>query len=263
MNNKLFFLFIILIVSCTSEQPKNDRCACETNQSIGSQTDSVRLSKTSGYDVKGEASVDAEIKKIMNGNVKISGGYKDYDETVKITVSTIIDKFPEITDFTRYKFTMLCTYVNIICKDTSLSDSEFLKKKEIKLNQIDSLIQDLYLEKIKMRENKTVIPIIKSDYKSEKKVAENPRKEIFTKRVEDIPISNNSKAPKTFELSIIINADDKILINDKPAIFLNGSTSNFKKVEITEGVRYEVKIGNCEPVIISNPLKNERIIRCS
>lgn len=67
------------------------------------------------------------------------------------------------------------------------------------------------------------------------------------------------KKPKSFELIIITNSDDKVLINGRPA----NSSSTIKRVEIIEGERYEIIINNCDPFIIPKVSKNETINRCS
>ena len=74
--------------------------------------------------------------------------------------------------------------------------------------------------------------------------------------------SDTKNTMKIFYLTIIVNSDDKIVINGKPAIFFSNS-ANVKKVEILEGEKYEIIIGNCDPIIISKASKNETITRCS
>lgn len=74
---------------------------------------------------------------------------------------------------------------------------------------------------------------------------------------------NVQKNLKSFELTIIVNSEDKIFINGMPGNFKIGSSATVKKVDIIEGERYEIIIGNCNPIIINNVSKNEKITRCS
>lgn len=253
MKKSSLFALMLLFISCQSRDQKSDRCQCDEIANLGNQIDSVRQSSTSNFEADGNLAIDAEIKKIIDVEGQVGVNFNNYNEMVKNTVNIITDKFPEITNLTRFELDFHCRFIQSICQDNSLSENEFNRLKADNLKSIHNLIQNLYLEKIKINSSKTIKNKRMGDV-----IKENP-KNGFEKG--DQP--NIAREINSFELTIIINSGDRILINGKPANFINGNSSNVKKIEILEGERYEIIIGNCDPFIIPKVSKNEKITRCS
>jgi hypothetical protein len=262
MNNfnlyTLFLSSIFLLSACSQIQ---DRCNCDPMQHLGSQTDSVRITENSGYDANGKIAADAEIKKIIDAGITISGNYKNYDETVKITVNKIIDKFPEITNLQKFELDFYCTYLHIICKDKSLDDNAFLKLKIVKLNSIHGLIQKLLLERIgsnvPLRTTKTDKPLkVKTNDIPQKVLSEQPNiqaKNINTGtnfgHVGDTYFSNEKELSDQDKIDLILEIDSlKKEYNLNPNCFsmITLSNSNGGKVSsqikdflINKGYKFE------------------------
>jgi hypothetical protein len=89
-----------------------------------------------------------KIKKFMELELNLEYEKKGRLLETKTVVKRIIDKFPEITNFTSLKKEFYCEFIHNICADTTLTNKEIIDIKNQRLEEIDNLFEKIYLEKI-------------------------------------------------------------------------------------------------------------------
>ena len=153
MNKLKYSTFLILIFLFGACQKKEDRCECDSNGNIGEQTDSVLQKSTKSIIAGGKIEANAEIRKTINLKVNPGIEYKVDDETVKSTTHKIKDLYPDITTLIRFQLDAHCRYVQDICKQETISNSEFYNLKGKDRQRRDSIIEKLILDKINKPNN--------------------------------------------------------------------------------------------------------------
>ena len=153
MNKLKYSTCLILIFLFGACQKNEDRCECDSNGNIGEQTDSVLQKSTKSIIAGGKIEANAEIRKSINLKVNPGIEYKVDDETVKSTTHKIKDLYPDITTLIRFQLDAHCRYVQDICKQETISNTEFYNLKGKDRQRRDSIIEKLILDKINKPNN--------------------------------------------------------------------------------------------------------------
>ena len=153
MNKLKYSTCLILIFLFGACQKNEDRCECDSNGNIGEQTDSVLQKSTKSIIAGGKIEANAEIRKTINLKVNPGIEYKVDDETVKSTTHKIKDLYPDITTLIRFQLDAHCRYVQDICKQETISNTEFYNLKGKDRQRRDSIIEKLILDKINNTNN--------------------------------------------------------------------------------------------------------------
>lgn len=165
MKNEItFYLFLLTIISIygcgekgnrdgesLSKQIKSERCNCYLDiYSSRSNFDSIQITRKE-REVSNPSlgfGLPPKLKKYLDFEIKYE--YKRSGQNIEnqTVVKKIIDKFPDITNFSSIKKEYFCALVKTICLDTTLTDKEVINFKQEKLEEIDALFESIYLNKI-------------------------------------------------------------------------------------------------------------------
>jgi len=156
-------LLIFIISSCKNDRGENKpimaqrECDCPMpvlyDKDI--QKDSALTGMTEDvYDWNIGGSISAKIRKIINLEIETSN--RSGESKFQISASSVLRElrsdYPELIDksFTfKLKRVSFCTYHDIICRDTTISDNTYRQLTLLKLKEFDESIEGLLAEKDK------------------------------------------------------------------------------------------------------------------
>ncbi len=263
-------LMAILIFGCMNKE-SNNQCACTIKEIVDTKKGKEQKNSNQTWEAQAGAELEALVKKVVDAKIDISGSYSNSNSKIEEVYSEISIANPQITQKANLYRTVSCAYYEIVCQDKSLNDKDkSAKLKEVIAGFEKNIHNILNEEKLEKTEIKQDVIINKPETTLNSKAQNQNNQQasgVFDENLKDNDNNrtqpNTQKNLKSFELTIIVNSGDKILINGQPATFNIGTSSTIKKVEIIEGERYEIIIGNCDPIIINKVSKNQKITRCS
>ncbi len=155
--------FVFLVSSCKNDRDINKPvkaqrvCDCPMpilyDKHIQKNSDSIGM-KEDVYDWNIGGSISAKIREIINLEVETSN--RSGESKFQISASSVLRElrsdYPELIDksFTfKLKRVSFCTYHDIICRDTTISDGTYRQLTLLKLKEFDESIEDLFAKKDK------------------------------------------------------------------------------------------------------------------
>ncbi len=176
-----FSYLILFIASCESEESsKNNneltntsssemyaRCNCPFGKVGGDYRDSTTTTTTldNKAQARGEVSFNQLIKKYID--LQLAASYKQNNKKVetKMVVQNIVDRFPELTNLVLLEKDLFCAYIQLRCKDTSLSDAAFYEDIRAEYDNVKIIIRSFY----KVPAKKEVLSVVPIASKAKKK----------------------------------------------------------------------------------------------
>jgi hypothetical protein len=146
------FLSIIFTLACKNESgskslaDKRD-CNCPMPEIYdkSENKDSSMVESKDFYDWNVNGSISTNLKKIIDSQVAstLKSGKNKYEISATTVLNQVRNDYPELIDKVfefKIKRLLFCTYHNIICSDTSLSESKYRELMKFKLTEFENAV---------------------------------------------------------------------------------------------------------------------------